>query len=240
MKKKLKPEFDLQRFLLGTLRPEQTRHLYLLLYWPIYAFFFFFVEKVYRPESYYSVYSPLDDLIPFCELFLIPYLFWFVYLIGMHVYTLIYDVSAFKNMMHFIILTYSVTIIIYFLFPTCQELRPAEFERDNCLTRFMAGYYAFDTNTNVCPSIHVIGSLAVTLTSFHCKNFGKGTKAAFAVTGALISISTVFVKQHSIIDLLAALLLCAVAYVLCFGIGGWSERKDPLRPRPATDKVHPR
>ena len=99
MKKKLKPEFDLWRFVLGTLRPDQTRHLWLLLYWPIYGLFFFFVEKLYRPEGYYSVYCSLDDAIPFCELFLIPYLFWFVYLIGMHIYTLIYDISAFKKMM---------------------------------------------------------------------------------------------------------------------------------------------
>lgn len=227
MKKKLKPEFDLRRFALGTLRPDQTRHLWLLLYWPIYGLFFFFVEKVYRPEGYYSVYCPLDDAIPFCEAFLIPYLFWFVYLIGMHVYTLIYDVSAFKKMMYFIMITYSATIIIYLLFPTCQDLRPAEFERDNMLVRFMASYYAFDTNTNVCPSIHVTGSLAVMFTSFHCKDFGKGTKVVFAVTGVLIAISTVFVKQHSILDLLAALPLCAAAYALCFGIGGRSKKQKP-------------
>ena len=100
-----------------------------------------------------------------------------------------------------------------------------EFERDNFLTRFMAGYYAFDTNTNVCPSIHVTGSLAVMFTSFHCKDFGKGMKVTFAVTGVLIAISTVFVKQHSILDLLAALPFCAVAYALCFGIG-WGFKKQ--------------
>ena len=171
---------------------------------------------MYRPDGYYSVCCPLDDAIPFCELFLIPYLFWFVYLIGMHVYTLIYDVAAFRKMMYFIMITYSATIIIYLIFPTCQDLRPAEFERDNILTRFMAEYYAFDTNTNVCPSIHVIGSLAVMLTSFHCKDFGRGTKIAFAATGILIALSTVFVKQHSVIDIAAAIPICAIAYFICF------------------------
>ena len=219
MKKQFKPEIDYRRLLLGLLKPDEVRHLWLLLYWPIYGFFFFFVEKLYRPEGYYSVYSPIDDLIPFCEIFLIPYLFWFVYLVGMHIYTLIFDVEAFRKMMYFIMITYSATIIIYLLFPTCQNLRPSEFERDNFLTRFMADYYAFDTNTNVCPSIHVIGSLAVMFTSFHCKNFGKGTKIAFAAVGVLIAVSTVFVKQHSVIDLLAALPICAVAYILCFTIG---------------------
>lgn len=216
MKKQIKPEVDYRRLLLGTLKPEETRHLWLLLYWPIYGAFFFFVEKMYRPDGYYSVWCPLDDAIPFCELFLIPYLFWFVYLIGMHVYTLIYDVAAFRKMMYFIMITYSATIVIYLIFPTCQDLRPAEFERNNFLTRFMAEYYAFDTNTNVCPSIHVIGSLAVMLTSFHCKDFGRGVKIAFAITGILIALSTVFVKQHSVIDLAAAIPICAIAYFICF------------------------
>ena len=63
--------------------------------------------------------------------------------------------------MQFIIITYSAAILIYMRFPNCQELRPLVFERDNILTRFMAGFYQFDTNTNVCPSVHVIGSAAV-------------------------------------------------------------------------------
>ena len=216
MIKQIKPEIDYRRLLLGTLKPEETRHLWLLLYWLIYGAFFFFVEKMYRPDGYYSVWCPLDDFIPFCELFLIPYLFWFVYLIGMHVYTLIYDVAAFRKMMYFIMITYSATIVIYLIFPTCQDLRPAEFERDNILTRFMAEYYAFDTNTNVCPSIHVIGSLAVMLTSFHCKDFGRGVKIAFTATGILIALSTVFVKQHSVIDIAAAIPICAIAHFICF------------------------
>ena len=211
-----KPEIDYRELRLSNLNSDKFKHLRLLLYWPIYGLFFFFVERLYDVSEYFSVYTTIDDLIPFCEIFLIPYLFWFVYLIGMHVYTLLYDVAAFRKMMYFVMITYSVTIIIYLIFPTCQHLRPTEFERDNFLTRFMTAFYTFDTNTNVCPSIHVIGSLAVMFTSFHCKDFGKGTKVAFAVIGVLIAISTVFVKQHSIIDLLAALPICAVAYILCF------------------------
>lgn len=218
MKASITPEIDYRKLFIGELRPEKVKHILLLLYWPIYGSLFLFVEKYYRPESYYSVHCALDDLIPFCEIFLIPYLFWFIYLIGMHVYTLIYDITAFKRMMYFIMITYSTTIIIYLLFPTCQELRPAVFEENNILTRFMAHYYAFDTNTNVCPSIHVIGSFAVMLTAFHCKGFDRWTKLIFAVSGILIAISTVFVKQHSAIDILVALPICAVAYIVCFQV----------------------
>ena len=74
----------------------------------------------------------LDDLIPFNEWFLIPYLFWFVYLIGAVAYTFFFDVPGFRRMMRFVMITYSVTLIIYFLFPTCQMLRPEVFPTRQC------------------------------------------------------------------------------------------------------------
>ena len=97
------------------------------------------------------------------------------------------------------------------IWPTCQNLRPAAFERDNLLTRFMAQFYQFDTNTNVCPSIHVLGTMAVLLTSYHCRSTSTpGWKIAFTVAAVLICASTVFLKQHSILDVAAAFALCPV------------------------------
>ncbi len=212
-----KPIADYKKLRLSNLTSPNFRHLLWLLYWPIYSLLFLYAERFYQVEQYHVMYCRLDDLIPFCEIFVIPYLFWFVYLIGMHIYTLLYDVDAFRKMMKFIVLTYSVTIVIYFIFPTCQELRPITFDRDNFLTRFMARFYRFDTSTNVCPSIHVIGSLAVMFTALHTKGSERrGWKAAFVVCAILICISTVFLKQHSVLDVLAAIPLCAFAYWLCF------------------------
>jgi len=130
---------------------------------------------------------------------------------------LFYDIDAFKRMMKYIIITYSAAIIIYLIFPTCQELRPAEFERDNILIRVITGFYQFDTNTNVCPSIHVLGSIAVMEAALWSKQINsKGIKAAFVIMAVLICLSTVFMKQHSIIDLFAALPICYIAHFLCY------------------------
>lgn len=144
-------ETDFRRFRFSKLNTDEFRHLKLLIFWPIFGLFFTFVERFYNVGHYYSMHCPLDDMIPFCEWFLIPYLFWFVYLIGTIVYTFFFDVTAFKRMMYFIIITYTITMLIYLVFPTCQDLRPTQFARDNILTRFVAWFYNFDTNTNVCP-----------------------------------------------------------------------------------------
>ena len=195
----------------------EFRHVLLLLFWPVFGILFNLLERVYQPGYYYPIYCKLDDYIPFNELFVIPYVFWFVFLIGMHAYLFFEDVGTFKKMMKFIFITYGVTLVIYLLFPNCQMLRPAEFARDNFLTRFMAGFYEFDTNTNVCPSLHVVGSLAVVFASRNTPRFRTpGWQSFFIITGVLICASTVFLKQHSIIDVFAALPLCFMANYLSF------------------------
>lgn len=208
---------DYRSFRLYKLNTPQFCHLKLLLFWPAFSLVFFYLERLRPLTHYYPVHCFLDDLIPFCEYFAIPYLFWFVFVAGMLLYTLLFDVPAFRRMMWFIIITYSAALVVYFLFPNCQLLRPAAFERDNIFTRFMAHFYVFDTNTNVCPSIHVIGSMAAMYTGWHARGLStRPWRVFFTVSAVLISLSTVFLKQHSILDVLAALPICVLAYWLVF------------------------
>ena len=210
----------------GKLNTKDYKHFLWLLYWPVFGVLFYYAELFY-PADFVPVYSVLDDYIPFNEFFYIPYVYWFVYLIGTIAYTFFFDVDSFKRMMKFVILTYSAAIIIYFLFPTCQELRPVEFPRNNLLTRLVAAFYDFDTNTNVCPSLHVVGTLAALSARLRTPRFrAVGWRIFNIVSGALICFSTVFMKQHSIIDLFAALPWCILAYLLFFC---HLKKKKPLK-----------
>lgn len=194
---------------------DRFKHLLLLLYWPLYGIMFYSVERLITFDSYHSMYHPLDDIVPFCEWFLFPYLFWFVFMVGMLVYTAFWDIQSFKKYMWFIIITYTVTIVIYLLFPNQQELRVLSPERSNALIDFIQWYYSFDTNTNVCPSLHVIGSVAVLYASWNSRHFKKWAwRILMTVMTVLISISTVFLKQHSVLDIPAALIVSAAAIPL--------------------------
>lgn len=190
------------------LAPETARCLKLACYWPLYGLVFYCAEWVIRPTSFHVMHCWLDDHIPFCEWFLIPYLFWFVYLVGIHLYTFGWDKPAFEKLMRFVILSYTAALVIFFLWPTCQLLRPAVFPRDNLLTDLVAAFYRTDTNTNVCPSLHVVGSLAVWYAARETKLFERrGWRVFFHLTTALICVSTVFLRQHSVLDVLAGLAL---------------------------------
>ena len=208
---------DYRKLRPNNLTSPEFRHLFLLLFWILFGLVFFLVEHDLVNTVYHPVWCPLDDQIPFCEWFMIPYMFWFVFLIGMHAYLLLFDIPAFRRFMYFIMITYGVTAIIYICYPTCQNLRPETFARDNFLTRFVRQFYAFDSNTNVCPSLHVVGALATAVGAFDTERFRSAFwRIAFGGTALLISISTVFVKQHSIIDVFWAFVLCAAAYLAVY------------------------
>lgn len=202
------------------LNSPEYRHLLLLIYWPVYGLTFWLLERG-LTLTYHPVEVAFDAKIPFCEFFVFPYYFWFVFLFGIHVYTGLYDIPAFKKLMYFIMITYTVTTVIYLVYPTCQNLRPAEFARDNFCVDIVKALYNFDTNTNVCPSLHVIGSFAVLFTTWNCKKLRSFKfQAVLVPLTVLISISTVFLKQHSIVDIYAALILCAVAYPFAYLLPG--------------------
>ena len=154
----IKPDY--RQFRLRKLNTPEFSHIKLLLFWPVFGLAFLALERFRPHAAYHVMHCALDDAIPFSEWALIPYLLWFVYLIGALAYTFFQDVPAFRRMMRFVIVTYTAATVVYFIYPTQQLLRPEAFARDNALTRAVAWFYTFDTNTNVCPSLHVIGSAA--------------------------------------------------------------------------------
>mgnify|MGYP005965103605 CR=1 FL=1 len=90
--------------------------------------------------------------------------------------------------------------------------------------------YAADTNTNVLPSIHVIGSALVVFALFDTKCF-KARRFAWMKAGAvllaiLITLATVFVKQHSVLDIYAGLIACIPLYFLIYNkkMRAWTDR----------------
>ena len=210
----------------SNLTSPKYKHLFLLLFWPVFGLVFLSLERivpiVYRAvtgnEMIYTVVECAQDAaIPFCEWFVIPYYFWFAFLVGMILYGVLYDIRAFRHVMWYVILSYSITVLIYVVWPNMQPLRPMEFPRENWMVDIVKRLYDFDTNTNVCPSIHVLGSLAVCFAGLHSRTLrGWGWKVFFIVSTVLISLSTVFLKQHSIIDVYAALAVGALCYGLVF------------------------
>ena len=209
-----KPDYRKLRF--NNITSPQYSHLLYLLFWPIWGVIFALLEGRENIE-YHVVECDLDAWIPFCEFFVIPYLFWFAFLAGMLLYGLFFDVETFRKMSQFIIITYMTTALIYVIWPSQQLLRPVSFDRQNLFTSIMGHFYAFDTNTNVCPSLHVIGSMAALFAGWHSRYFRKWSwRIPFIMITILICLSTVFLKQHSLLDIPPALVISFAAYLLVY------------------------
>ena len=202
--------------------PERIK---LLFFWPVFGAVFWYMEIV-GAGKYHIVHCFLDDKIPFCEYFVIPYYFWFIFLIGMMVYGFFWDEAALKNYMKFTAITYAVTLIVYAVYPTAQNLRPETFQNNNFFTQTVKFAYKVDTNTNVCPSIHVLGSMAVYFAARKSKFFGgKAWRIAFLAVTVLITLSTLFIKQHSVLDIAFAVLLGVLVYPFVY-----SNKQKPTAP----------
>ena len=132
-----KPVVDYRTFKLSKINEPQFRHLKLLLGWLVYFALYFLTENLIPYEKCSPVHCALDDMIPFCEYFAIPYVGWYFLIAGSLLYFALYNPENFKGMMKFIIVAQLVGMAIYILFPNRQDLRPAEFVRDNIFTRLM-------------------------------------------------------------------------------------------------------
>ena len=93
----IKPDY--RQFRLRKLNTPEFSHIKLLLFWPVFGLVFLALERFRPHAAYHVMHCALDDAIPFSEWALIPYLLWFVYLIGALAYTFFQDVPAFRRMM---------------------------------------------------------------------------------------------------------------------------------------------
>jgi membrane-associated phospholipid phosphatase len=181
-----------------------------------------------RNATHYTIiHCALDDLIPFQEIFAIPYFLWFFYVVAVLCILFVQTshLRDFYRCAATLMLGMTTCLIIYTLFPNAQQLRPETFPRDNFLTRIIASLYRGDTPTNVCPSIHVYNSLAINagVCKSHFFKNKRGLKIASLILCILICLSTVFLKQHSVVDVLCACALFGAYYRIVYNS---SQNKD--------------
>ena len=219
-----KPVVDYRKLRFSNLTSPQYRHLLLLLGWVVYFIAYFLTENLIPAENCYPVHIRLDDMIPFMEIFVIPYVGWYLLIVVSLLNFMLYDIDSFKRLQTYIIITQVVAMIVYITFPTRQDLRPVVFERDNLLTKMVAFLYSFDTNTGVFPSLHVAYSLGIASVWVKKKDAHWAWKTFVVIAVILICMSTAFIKQHSAADAFGALPVCLLAEILVFGKDYWYVR----------------
>ena len=201
-------------------------HAWVFLYALIYLPWFSYLEQ-HVTSDYYLIHSPFDDYIPFVEYFIVPYLMWFLFVIIGAGYFFFTDKKGFYKLAAFLITGMTIFLIICTLFPNGLHLRPTTFARDNIFTHIVQSVYSVDTPTNVLPSIHVFNSMGIAIAVAHSDklNEKKWIQHLTYILAGLIILSTMFLKQHSVTDVFAALVMAGVIYPFVYA----PERKKALK-----------
>lgn len=197
-------------------------------FFAVYMITFSYIEN--RDVHHYIVHTVIDDKIPFCEYFIIPYLIWFAFVAVTIIYFILFNNNSNHKWKEYyqlcITLATGMTLflIISLVFPNGQDLRPV-LSGDNIFEKTVQMIYHTDTPTNVLPSIHVFNSLTCcgAILKNQRKRFKKTTDLFTVILTILIIMSTMLLKQHSVVDVVLAALMYAGCYRVVYGREVWKQ-----------------
>lgn len=187
---------------------------YILLYLP----YFFWLESVIT-DNYKIMHVALDDAIPFCEYFIVPYIIWFFYVSGAVLYFFLTDKQDYYRLCAFLFIGMTISMLICTVYPNGTDLRVEVDPHKNIFCYLVQKIHDSDTPANVFPSIHVYNSVGVhigIMNSEQLKEHRWVRRISFIIMTA-ICMSTVFLKQHSVVDVTGAFVLAYVMYLFVYG-----------------------
>lgn len=157
-----------------------------------------------------SLVTALDRMIPFLPVFVIPYAVWVVYIYSCFLYFYFKDRKTYAVTLASYVICALVCYGIYFTFQTTVP-RP-EISGNGLFEIMVRFIYERDEPYNCFPSIHCFSSYLV-MKAFWKSGLRTPGKLAFvSATSILIILSTLFIKQHVVVDALAAVLLVEIVY----------------------------
>lgn len=124
-----------------------------------------------------------------------------------------------------------VSYVGFLLYPTAAP-RPAQVFGDGFGAWSLRLAYSLDPPYGCFPSLHVAYSFVAALT---CYRVHRGVGAAAGLWAALIGVSTLYTKQHYVVDVIAGTLAAYVAYVLILhrypreAVAESERRRAPVR-----------
>ncbi|GGE75052.1 phosphatase PAP2 family protein [Priestia taiwanensis] len=171
----------------------------------------------------YSVMTDLDTLIPFIKIFVIPYVIWFPYILLCFIFYCFKERGTYYTALISFIIGQMVCFVIYYFFQTITP-RPEVIGTDY-LSRMVQYIYQSDNPYNCFPSIHVFTTYLMmkAMNDSNIKHFFL--TCCINVIGTFIILSTIFIKQHAVLDAVFGILLASITYTIVTQVGrSWVSR----------------
>ncbi|MEC0299481.1 phosphatase PAP2 family protein [Peribacillus frigoritolerans] len=152
----------------------------------------------------------IDGEIPFIKEFAVPYLLWYPYIYGLLIYYCFVDRKHYFIGLGSLISGKLLCFLVYCLWQTTVP-RP-EVVGNDIFAQLMRFIYSHDQPVNCLPSIHVLTTFIMMIVAHKRKEEHKWEYASVTAFGTLIILSTLFTKQHAVLDALAGILLACGVY----------------------------
>jgi membrane-associated phospholipid phosphatase len=192
-------------------------HAWVFLYFFIYLPWFYALEQR-TGIRHHFIRCALDSYIPFNKYFIVPYFLWFGFVAATVLYFFLTDKERFTKLILFLYSGMTVFLIISTIYPSASGLRPVYVPGNNFFAYMVRFLYRIDTPTNVFPSIHVYNSLACFAAIMGCPKLRQHRNTVFfsgCLTIAII-LSTMFLKQHSVIDVIGGFMMAGAFYSVIY------------------------
>lgn len=192
-----------------------------MLIFPVLGMIYAAVNRV--DDKVWSLVTPFDQAVPFIKWFAVPYSVWIVYIYICVLFFFVKDVRTFYRA----IATYTVcALLCYLVYSVFQTTvpRPA-LDGSDPLTRLVAYIYNRDRPFNCFPSIHCFSSYMVfrILASSSFKT--RRSLSLVGIGSGLIILSTQFIKQHVVLDLIAGIALVELVLPVVVLAERWIARE---------------
>ena len=196
---------------------KKYNHIWTLIYLPIYLLWFQWLEKTVTTD-FNLIYHPIDSKIPFCEYFIIPYFLWFLFVPAVLGYLFFYSKKEYYQACAFLFTGMTLFLLLCTLWPNGLNLRQDISYADNFCASWVKMLYKTDTSTNVFPSIHVFNTLGCLIALFKSKGMKNHTviKTLATILSILIILATMFLKQHSMYDVIGGFAFAFVLYIIVY------------------------
>ncbi|NHM31038.1 phosphatase PAP2 family protein [Neobacillus terrae] len=198
-------------------------YLLLLSVWPVLGLIYQVLNE--HPQKAADISTSFDHNIPFIPIFIIPYILWYAYMFVYLVYFCFKDTKVYIKTLIMIVLAELVCFTIYFFFQTTVP-RPDP-QGNTQIIHLVKSIYANDQPYNCFPSIHVLTTFSIMLGSLNLQKKHLLNTISIHLFGSLIIISTLFVKQHVILDMIGSMFLTTFIYGIVFEISNlWVSQKS--------------
>jgi membrane-associated phospholipid phosphatase len=177
--------------------------LLLVLTIPFMHIFYYFLNNPGRGAK--NLVTDIDRAIPFINIFVIPYIFWYVFIFAVLFYLLAKDEKMLVRTVITIDICLMICYVIYYIFQTTVP-RPLVTGND-VLPKLVNMIYSHDQPYNCFPSIHCLTSFIMIRSIFKSKIRNIFNISIITSIAVLIILSTMFIKQHVILDVISAIII---------------------------------